>query len=279
MSGTKNQNRAKSSIPRTIREDAVLTDDLEDMDICNDNEFNKGLSLLISSPQQILRELYRLIVKRDTLKIRLPTQWAMDLVFTEIVTQENFGNYGNPGYEIMLPYEIFMIENIHYKGLVRFKNILNLPNKIRTMSLINRKGLQKSTELIRRTVSDYIDWLIQQTFNTHEEKRAHLKLFKSEYIVFAEPSGTKPNPGNRKKRVFEEIIKKAKGHLLFIIEISNSTMALTVLDRGKLFKLIKFNLKRDFHRVQKFQNQIDIEFSLKLTMFIEMARREMMSHI
>lgn len=277
MLGIRSQYRAQSSIPQTIREDTELDDELEDMELCDENEFDKGLILLGSKSQKTLRELYRLIVKRDSLKIRVPMQREMDLVFTEILNQDNFGNYGESNYEIMLPYEIFMIENVHYKGLVRFKNILNLPNKIRSISFTNKNSLRKSTQLINTTITDYINWLIQQTFNTHEEKRAHLKLFKSEYIVITKTTTTSKTQVH--KMPSDELVTKSNNHLIFNIDIFNSTVSLNVYDEGKLFKLIKFNLKRDFARIQKFQNQIDIEFSLKMTLFIEMARKEMINHI
>lgn len=79
--------------------------------------------------------------------------------------------------------------------------------------------------------------------------------------------------------ISDKILSQSENHLIYHIDIINSTVIFSVIDERKLFKLIKFNLKRDFQRVQKFQNQIDIEFALKLTMLIEMARKEMIEQL
>lgn len=79
--------------------------------------------------------------------------------------------------------------------------------------------------------------------------------------------------------ISDKILSQSENHLIYHIDIINSTVIFSVIDEKKLFKLIKFNLKRDFQRVQKFQNQIDIEFALKLTMLIEMARKEMIEQL
>lgn len=79
--------------------------------------------------------------------------------------------------------------------------------------------------------------------------------------------------------ISDKILSQSENHLIYHIDIINSTVIFSVIDEKKLFKLIKFNLKRDFQRVQKFQNQIDIEFALKLTMFIEMARKGMIEQL
>lgn len=279
MLGIRSYYRVQDSIPQTIKEDPELDEDLEDMELCDENEFNNGMILQDSKSQEKLRMLHRLIVKRDGLKIRLPQHWEMDLIFTEILTKENFGHYGDAEYEIMLPFEIFMIENIHYKGLVNFKNILNLPNKIRGMSLTNKNGLKKTTQLISTTIASYVTWLIDLSFNTREEKRAYMKLFKSEYLVVTKSETCSKSRNGTMNAISDKILSQSENHLIYHIDIINSTVIFSVIDEKKLFKLIKFNLKRDFQRVQKFQNQIDIEFALKLTMLIEMARKEMIEQL
>jgi len=269
---------SSSTVQQVVNEEeSDLDDGLEDMELCDESDFNHGLILMGSKYQNTLRTLYNLIVKKDGLKIRLPMHWEMDLLFTEVLTKDHFGQFGETQYEVMLPSDIFMIDNIHFKGLVRYKNILNLPNKIRGLSLTNKLGLKENTHLIHDTILAYITWLIDQCFNTHEERKSSLKLFKSEYLLvrkskakFKSTSKTMKIPRNP---------QIASDHLTYIIDISLNTVTLAVYDnQQRLYNLIKFNLKRDF-RIQKFQNQVDIEFSLKLTMFIELARREMMENI
>lgn len=274
--------REAGSIPRTTREYAELDDTLRDMEICEEDDYddedaNMMMQMGFKSQEQ-LRTLYRLIVKRDELKIRIPFHWEKDLIFTEILNKDNFGNYGNTNYEIVLPYEIFMLENVHYKGIVRFKTILNLPNVIRDSSLTNKNRFRKSTQLITGAITDYVGWLINISFNTHEEKRANLKLFRSDYLIVtkAEAGVSKMSSKCDDK---EPLLSKSDRHLVYHIELMNCTLCLSVFVKQQQFHLIRFNLKRNFQSVQKFQNQLDIEFTLKLTMFIEMARKEMMQHL
>lgn len=52
MLGIRSYYRVQDSIPQTIKEDPELDEDLEDMEICDENEFNNGMILQDSKSQE-----------------------------------------------------------------------------------------------------------------------------------------------------------------------------------------------------------------------------------